>query len=112
MQAQYCIVLASEANYCTLLGTVLHSKASETTLSVVYKFELVRSIYIYIWRYVCHNSSACHAYVMWEELGHSHFLCASHCLKRGVMLHPIRSSTASVASTQSLKLNFFCIVQG
>ena len=31
--------------------------------------------YIYIvWRYVCHNSSACHTYVMWEELGHSHFL--------------------------------------
>ena len=31
-------------------------------------------IYIYVWRYVCHNSSACHAYVMWEELGHYHFL--------------------------------------
>ena len=31
-------------------------------------------IYIYIWRYVCHNSSACHAYVMWAELGHYHFL--------------------------------------
>ena len=24
--------------------------------------------------YVCHNSSACHAYVMWVELGHYHFL--------------------------------------
>ena len=23
---------------------------------------------------MCHNSSACHAYVMWEELGHYHFL--------------------------------------
>ena len=23
---------------------------------------------------MCHNSSACHAYVMWEELGHCHFL--------------------------------------
>ena len=23
---------------------------------------------------MCHNSSACHAYVMWAELGHSHFL--------------------------------------
>ena len=22
-----------------------------------------------------HNSSACHAYVMWVELGHCHFLC-------------------------------------
>ena len=31
-------------------------------------------IYIYVWRYVCHISSACHVYVMWEELGHSHFL--------------------------------------
>ena len=50
-------------------------RASET-LSGVYKFELVRyvHIYIYIWKYVCHNSSACHAYVMWAELGHSHFL--------------------------------------
>ena len=31
-------------------------------------------IYIYVWRYVCHNSSACHTYVMWAELGHCHFL--------------------------------------
>ena len=23
---------------------------------------------------MCHNSSTCHAYVMWAELGHSHFL--------------------------------------
>ena len=48
------------------------SEASET-LSGVYKFELVRYIYIYIyvWRYVCHNSSACHA---WVELDHYHFL--------------------------------------
>ena len=29
---------------------------------------------VYVWRYVYHNSSACHAYVMWVELGHSHFL--------------------------------------
>ena len=55
------------------------SEASET-LSGVYKFELVRYIYIYIyiyiyvWRYACHISSACHAYVMWAELGHCHFL--------------------------------------
>ena len=34
----------------------------------------MRYVYIYIWRYVCHNSSACHAYVMWAELGHCHFL--------------------------------------
>ena len=32
------------------------------------------SIYIYVWRYVCHNSSACHAYVMWAELVYCHFL--------------------------------------
>ena len=30
-------------------------------------------IYIYVWKYVCHNSSACHAYIMWAELGHSKF---------------------------------------
>ena len=22
---------------------------------------------------MCHNSSACHAYIMWAKLGHSHF---------------------------------------
>ena len=49
--------------------------ASERSERDIYKFELVRCIYIYIyvWRYVCHNSSACHAYVMWAELGHCHF---------------------------------------
>ena len=31
-------------------------------------------IYIYVWRYVCHISSAYHIYVIWAELGHSHFL--------------------------------------
>ena len=31
-------------------------------------------IYIYVLRYVCHISSACHVYVMWAELGHSLFL--------------------------------------
>ena len=36
--------------------------------------EHISSIYIYVWRYVCHISSACHIYVMWAELGHSHFL--------------------------------------
>ena len=25
-----------------------------------------------------HSSSACHAYVIWEELGHSHFILVSH----------------------------------
>ena len=32
------------------------------------------STYIYVWRYVCHISSAWYAYVMWAELGHYHFL--------------------------------------
>ena len=36
------------------------------------------AVYIYIYMYggtyVCHNSSACHAYVMWAELGHCNFL--------------------------------------
>ena len=32
------------------------------------------NIYIYVWRYVCHISSACHVYVMWAEFGHRHFL--------------------------------------
>ena len=51
------------------------SEVSETQ-SWVYKFELHSAVYVYIWvwRYVCHNSNACHAYVMWAELGHSHFL--------------------------------------
>ena len=49
------------------------SEASET-LSVVYKFELVRYIYMYGDTYVCHNSSACHVYIIWAELGHSHLL--------------------------------------
>ena len=31
-------------------------------------------VYIYVWKYVCHISSACHVYVMWAELVHSHFL--------------------------------------
>ena len=28
----------------------------------------------YVWKYVCHNSSACHAYVKWAGLGHCYFL--------------------------------------
>ena len=39
--------------------------------------EHISSIYIYVWRYVCQNSSACHAYVMRVELGHCHFLYVS-----------------------------------
>ena len=50
------------------------SEASKT-LSGVYKFELVRYMYIYIYMEVrLTNSSACYAYIMWAELGHCHFL--------------------------------------
>ena len=28
---------------------------------------------IYMWMYVCLNSSTCYIYVIWAELGHSHF---------------------------------------
>ena len=38
-------------------------------------------MYIYVWRYVCHFSSACHAYVMWAKLGHCHFLYLPAVLK-------------------------------
>ena len=31
-------------------------------------------MYIYVWRYMYHNSSACHAFVMWAEAVHCHFL--------------------------------------
>ena len=31
-----------------------------------------------IWMYVCHNGSACHAYVFWAELDHSHY-CLGKC---------------------------------
>ena len=47
------------------------SEASEI-LSGGYKFKLVQ--YIYVWSYMCHISSACHAYLMWAELGHCYFL--------------------------------------
>ena len=60
------------------MGFYWRASESSETLSGVYKFELVRYIYIRICMevcmYVCHISSACHAYVMWVELGHCHFL--------------------------------------
>ena len=49
------------------------SEANET-LSGVNSSWCGTYIYIYVWKYVCHNSSACHVYVMWAELGHSYFL--------------------------------------
>ena len=59
-----------------MVNTIVIPLLASKSLSGVYKFELVwyMCIYIYVWRYVCHNSSACHAYVMWAELGHCHFL--------------------------------------
>ena len=33
-----------------------------------------KNIYVYVWRYVCRISSACHAYLIWAKLGHCHFL--------------------------------------
>ena len=58
-----------------IVDVVFNWRASEASekLSGVYKFELVRYVYIYVWMYVCHNSSACHVYVMWAELDHSLF---------------------------------------
>ena len=52
-------------------------------------------------------------FVLWLKGAKVNSLPVSiYCKKRGVVLHPIRCSTASVASTLSLKLNFFCTVQG
>ena len=31
-------------------------------------------MYIYVWRYLKQNITACHVYVIYAELGHSHFL--------------------------------------
>ena len=45
----------------------------DTIRGVQIRADAVR-IYIYVWRYVCHISSAYHVYVMWAELGHIHFL--------------------------------------
>ena len=64
------MVLCSQ-HWATPISTWRASEASET-LSGVYKFKLVQ--YTTGMRYMCHNSSACHAYIMWAELGHSHIL--------------------------------------
>ena len=40
-------------------------------------------IYIYVWRYVKQSSSACHIYVMWAELDHSHFCTVSNVVTNG-----------------------------
>ena len=36
---------------------------------------------MYVWRYVCHNSGTCHAYVMRAQLGHCYFLYVPAVLK-------------------------------
>ena len=49
------------------------------TLSGVHKFELVRYLlYVCTEVDVCHNSSACNAYVMRVELDLSHYMHVSH----------------------------------
>ena len=35
------------------------------------------AVHIY-WMYVWHNSSACHTYILWTELDHSHFCMGKH----------------------------------
>ena len=46
--------------------------ASERSKRITIRGVQIRAgaVCIYVWRYVCHNSSACHAYVMWAKLGH------------------------------------------
>ena len=52
--------------------------AQKWMMSALYLLCIQMCIYIYmnVWRYAWHNSSTCHAYVMWEEFftRHSHFL--------------------------------------
>ena len=56
-----------------LKGVILSEIDSRNGPIKLEYFAMPCSKYIYVWRYVCHNS-ACHAYVMWAELGHCHFL--------------------------------------
>ena len=57
--------------YSLIVVTLLASERSERdTIRGVQ----IRAGAVYVWRYVCHISRACHAYVMWAELGHCHFL--------------------------------------
>ena len=43
---------------------------------------------MYTWTYMCHNSSAYNAYVLWVELGHGHF-CLGKCNVGGFMRRSI-----------------------
>ena len=102
--------------YILYITHYIYWRASET-LSGVYKFELVQYIYIYVWRYVCHNSSACHVCVMWAELGHSRFLyvpAVSNVVTNGngtgtknVLKGTVRLSLSLVSSLLSLR-RYYC----
>ena len=71
-------------------------------------------IYVYVWRYVCHNSSACHAYVMWVELDHSHLPAITNvvttgngtCTKNGTVhfYNPVLSVAATTVAKASYSL--------
>ena len=77
-------LLASEQSMYLVYGCIVFSmQTSVRDTNQGYKFELYGykikcltnfSGSVLIYMYVCHNSGACHAYVLWAELGHSHFL--------------------------------------
>ena len=54
--------------------------ASEQNKQHTIKGVQIRAVTIYayicVYLYMCHNSSACHIYIMWVELGHCHFVGA------------------------------------
>ena len=50
------------------------SAESVVVLGLFARHLCLLSTFVMVFRYVCHNSSAYHAYVMWAELGHSHIL--------------------------------------
>ena len=57
-----CLLVSERSERETIRGV-------QTRAGAVYLY-----IHICVWKYVCHNSSACHAYVMWVELGNCNFL--------------------------------------
>ena len=59
---------------CVRKMTTYQLKAGLARLPFVLTEHISSAVYIYIWRYMCHNSTTCHAYIMWAELGHCHFL--------------------------------------
>ena len=76
------------------------------TLSGVYKFELVRYMCIYIGTCSLIHSSACHVYVMWAELGHSHFLYVPAVSNRALEFEfSIQSSVYGAATVAKVSLH-------